>query len=203
MNEPTIRPATLSDLPYLYEICLKTANAGRDATSLLTDPNMVGQIFAAPYLVYDIACCFVVDVAHVPKGYIVGCCDSNAFANWYESTWQPALQAKYPLNAETPSGELESFLLSCIHEPVDRHTFSLQYPAHLHINLLPVLQGHGLGKKMIERLLDALKDKTVKGIHLGVDAKNESAISFYERFGFQRIDTADGVYYGLDLANRV
>ena len=197
MSDPVIRRAELTDLPYLYEICLKTANAGTDATGMLSDPNMVGHIFSAPYLMYEQDCCFVVDHNHKPKGYIVGCSDSNQYATWFENEWQPALQKKYPINE--PVSALESFVFDCIHQPVDRHTFNDEFPAHLHINLLPDLQGYGLGKKLIQQLVATLKTKNVRGLHLGVDAKNTSAMAFYERIGFHRLDTKDGEFFGMDL----
>lgn len=48
--------------------------------------------------------------------------------------------------------------------------------------LLPGAQGHGLGKKLLHKALDAL-DRT-QDIYLHVVTYNENAIEFYERNGF-------------------
>ena len=59
-----------------------------------------------------------------------------------------------------------------------------EYPAHLHIDLLPQLQGLGCGRKLMEVFFNALRELEVPGLHLGVDSANEGAIKFYEKLGF-------------------
>jgi hypothetical protein len=61
MNDTIIRRAALSDLPYLYEICLKTGDAGKDASALFNDPYLMGQYYATPYLLFPAGICFVVE----------------------------------------------------------------------------------------------------------------------------------------------
>jgi len=63
-----IRNAVLSDLPYLYEICLKTGADGGDASTDFTDPWLLGQYYAAPYPVYNARFCFVVEKKPSPLG---------------------------------------------------------------------------------------------------------------------------------------
>ena len=48
------------DLVSLYRICLLTADSGGDASHLYSDPDLVGQFYAAPYAVYEPELCFVV-----------------------------------------------------------------------------------------------------------------------------------------------
>jgi hypothetical protein len=38
MDKIIIRKAVLSDIPYLYDICLKTGDKGNDASALFYDP---------------------------------------------------------------------------------------------------------------------------------------------------------------------
>jgi ribosomal protein S18 acetylase RimI-like enzyme len=58
------------------------------------------------------------------------------------------------------------------------------YPAHVHINLLPRLQGQGWGRRLVEAIVLHLRAGDVPGVHLGVGANNERAIGFYTRLGF-------------------
>ena len=75
-----------------------------------------------------------------------------------------------------------------------------RYPAHLHIDLLPVTQGQGLGRRLIERFTELLRERGVRGVHLGVDRRNTGAHRFYERTGFTRVGDPDGpVWYAKDL----
>ena len=68
MEEINIRRAVLSDLPYLYEICLKTGDSGNDATEFFLDPFVLGQYYAAPYLLYPAGICFVAEHECRPQG---------------------------------------------------------------------------------------------------------------------------------------
>ncbi|WP_448059866.1 GNAT family N-acetyltransferase [Cellulomonas hominis] len=67
-----------------------------------------------------------------------------------------------------------------------------RYPAHLHIDLLPRAQGGGLGRRLITALADALRERGIPGVHLGVEASNTGARAFYARIGFTVAQQNDG-----------
>ena len=73
------------------------------------------------------------------------------------------------------------------------------YPSHLHIDLLPRAQGKGLGRSMIEQLIERLGAGGSPGVHLGVSTRNTRAQAFYQRLGFQELartgSPGDGVIY--------
>ncbi len=74
------------------------------------------------------------------------------------------------------------------------------YPAHLHIDILPEYQHIGLGKKLLDALCDNLRKKEVKGVMFTVWNKNYNAIKFYEKYGFSLIETKETtLVYGLKL----
>jgi len=56
-----IRKASLFDIPYLSEICLKTGCSGKDATDLYSDPYMLSQFYAVPYIAYSTEHCYIVE----------------------------------------------------------------------------------------------------------------------------------------------
>ena len=75
-----------------------------------------------------------------------------------------------------------------------------EYPAHLHIDLLPEYQRQGLGSRLVDTLADHLRKKGVSGVMLTVGASNDVGRSFYTKYGFTRIDALpDDVAYGLRL----
>lgn len=75
-----------------------------------------------------------------------------------------------------------------------------EYPAHLHIDLLPQYQHKGLGRKLMDTLCENLRQKGVKGVMFTVWHKNYNAIKFYEKYGFQLIETKETtLVYGLKL----
>ena len=46
----------------------------------------------------------------------------------------------------------------------------------------------GIGKAMMHLLLDALREKGSKGVHLGMGATNSRAFTFYTKLGFTLLD---------------
>lgn len=165
-----IRPAQEPDVPYLYRICLLTGDCGKDATPLYEDPFLLGAYYAGPYFFFDKSCCFVAEspTAHTPAGYIVGTTDSARFYEWLNKAWLPKLGIRKKQNESS------------------QQLFS-EYPAHLHIDLLPELQHGGNGHRLMQTFLEMLAQRSVKGVHLGVDKNNVNAISFYKREGFSAI----------------
>ena len=74
------------------------------------------------------------------------------------------------------------------------------YPAHLHIDILPEYQHMGLGRKLMDALCDNLRQKNVEGVMFTVWHKNIKAIRFYEKYGFKLIEKLETkLVYGLKL----
>ncbi len=200
-----IRGAELSDLPYLYEICLKTGDSGKDASALFSDPYVLGQYYAAPYLFFERDLCFVAEMDGVPQGYILGVSDSTRFETWLDAEWLPPLRQRL---ARCPAEKLQSTeergIVSLIMKQRDLSAPSdpllEPYPAHLHIDLLPSLQGKGQGRTLMNALFSALSNKGVKGVSLGVSGTNTSAIGFYKKLGFSVLQEQEwGLVMGKEI----
>ena len=74
------------------------------------------------------------------------------------------------------------------------------YPAHLHIDLLPEVQGKGMGRKLIEVFTNKLIELKSPAVHLQVGKKNTGAVVFYERVGFERIQEYEhAIAFGMKL----
>lgn len=190
-----IRNAKFQDIPYLYEIALKTGNAGSDATSLFNNPYTVGYYYSTPYIHFEPQLCFVaLDSNQEPSGYIVATSDTVLYNSWFNTNWLPPLKTMYKL--ATPKTDEEERIIKQIMKGQGQGLWEHSgYPAHLHINLLPKLQGKGLGRGLIESLLTKLSDMKVKGVHLGVDGKNKNAIGFYKALGFEILEETQWGYY--------
>jgi ribosomal protein S18 acetylase RimI-like enzyme len=179
-----IRPYRARDLDELYAICLATGDAGQDATDLYRDPKLLGHVYAGPYGVFAPECCFVVEDEKGVGGYVIGTSDTREFEERLEREWWPDLRARYPdpgKTAATPDERMQRL----IHRPGRTPPrIAEPYPAHLHIDLLPRLQGRGLGRAMIDRWREAVG----KPAHLGVGTRNERAVRFYRAYGFGEIE---------------
>ena len=202
-REMHIRPYEPADLDDLYRICLLTGDAGADASDQFDDPNLLGHFWAAPYAVHEPDLAWV--LADGPGGgggvvgYVLGTRDSVAFAGWMDSQWLPALRRQYPL---PPAGDRsrDAAMIRMIHRGYAAPPFADDYPAHLHIDLLPAAQRHGHGRALMTTLLERLRTLRVPGVHLGVGRGNTGAIAFYQRLGFQLLHEHP---WGLELGLRL
>jgi len=202
-----IRDYQISDLPYLYDICLKTGNSGEDATPLFHDPFMIGQYYAAPYAIFDPRCVLVIEGAANgvvrPLGYMLGTIDTQAYNSWFDREWRPAAAAMYP--ASLPASRIEETEFSerirrLFHTPFPEIPWLNEYPGHIHIDLLPSIQGGGWGRRLMETYENRLKELGCKGYHLGVGRKNEKAVAFYRRSGMTELQApAWGFVFGKSL----
>jgi ribosomal protein S18 acetylase RimI-like enzyme len=187
VSAPRIRGAQPGDLDALYRIALATGDSGADAAHLYRDPKLVGHLYAAPYAVLEPALALVVEDASGVGGYIVGALDTLGFEARLEAEWWPALRRGYADPTGDPSGwDLDQVRAYQIHHPRPPPTrITDPYPSHLHINLLPRLQGRGLGKALIDALLARIAAAGSRGAHLGVSRANHRALRFYRAYGLE------------------
>ncbi|MFT4158207.1 MAG: GNAT family N-acetyltransferase [Microbacterium sp.] len=192
-----IRRYRPGDRAALYEICLKTADAGGDATGILSDDSLWGDLFAVPYVERhpDLAWTVESDDGRA-VGYIVATEDTDAFYTWFRDEWWPGLAERYPRPTKTVTREDRMVAYGYSRAPgIEPH--AVEYPAHLHIDLLPETQGQGLGRRLIEHVFAELTRRGVAGLHLGVDPANAGAAAFYERLGMTECATGTGKSYGV------
>lgn len=188
MPELLIRPAEFSDLDAMYSICLRTGAAGEDATGMYKDPNLLGHIYAGPFVMVDPGFGFVVEADGAVVGYAVATADTAAFEAECEESWWPPLRRKYPDVTALPGEDSDAGLIAMIHAPERTGPEILEeYPAHLHIDLLPEAQGLGAGRRLMEAIESELRDRGAPGVHLGTDPDNVRSQGFYAHLGYRRL----------------
>ena len=179
-----VSAAVPADLEGLYDVCLRTGASGADASDLHADPTLLGKVYVGPYVVVDGTVASTVRHGNVISGYVLGAVDTTAFEAACERTWWPALRAQYPRNAAGYT-TADRDVIGRLHDPpIAERELVEAFPSHMHIDLLPILQGQGLGRVLIEQLFDQLRQRGSHGIHLGVGVDNERAIGFYRWIGF-------------------
>ena len=181
-----IRPARRDDLPALYDVVLKTADAGGDATALHRLPDIRGDIYAGPYVTFEPDLAFVLADDQGVAGFVLGALASRRFEERLERDWWPAIRRKYkdaPREDLLPDDRVHLALIDTPdHAP---EAILVDYPSHLHIDILPRQQGKGHGRRLIETLFDALAVQGSPGVHLFVGARNHRAIAFYRHIGMR------------------
>jgi ribosomal protein S18 acetylase RimI-like enzyme len=194
----TIRQARQDERDALYGICLRTADSGADATGLYSHRELPGDIWVIPYLLFAPEHAFVLDEGGMVLGYVVGTPDTAAFERRLDTEWWPEMRRKYrgwTARAERDAGDLDH-----LREPPRSDPRLLaRYPAHLHINILPVGQSTGFGRKLIEAELRSLRAAGAPGVHLGCGLGNARAIGFYRHVGFREIERTTAVWFAMNL----
>lgn len=116
-----------------------------------------------------------------------------------EAEWFPVLRERYPL-PETEDRSPGAEMRRSIHRGIQVDEALAEYPAHLHIDLLPQAIGGGHGRGLMEGFLNRLRELGVPAVHLGVSRKNQRAIGFYGHMGLEQIAERDwGFFLGLRL----
>ncbi|MBX3099918.1 MAG: GNAT family N-acetyltransferase [Salinibacterium sp.] len=184
---PHVRHYHPSDRDALYDVCLRTGADGDDATDRYHDPRLLGSVFVGPYLEFHPDLAWVVDNDGTAAGYILCAPDTRAFEAQCEREWWPELRRRYPLGS-FPATSTDEEVVGLIHAPPTALPETVtSFPAHLHIDLVPEVQGLHLGGALVAKLLDALTARGSIGVHLGVSTANIRAIGFYKHLGFDEL----------------
>lgn len=204
VNSPTVRPYRDGDLAAVYDICVRTADAGGDARGRHSSDLLMGDLFAAPYVTAEPEHAHVLDDgAGTAVGYVVGTADTAGFVRWYRDSWIPATAERCPRPPDPPLTP-EHEMLALHHRPERMLVPELAaHPAHLHIDLLPAWQRQGWGRELLRSFLTGLRAAGVPHVHLGMLAANVAARAFYDRLGFAPLPVVDAgplTYLGRDTS---
>jgi GNAT superfamily N-acetyltransferase len=209
MSEFKIRPARSGDEAGAYYVCLKTGDYGQDGEKFYRDdPEALGRIFVGPYLAFEPELSLILEDGEGICGYALSAFDSKEFYLRYESEWRPGVCAKFP----APQGDPNKWtrlqqVYQCYHNP---DYFCPEpykdFPSHLHIDLLPRAQRLGYGRRMLDKVMDRMRQRGSRGAHLGVSAFNTAAFGFYQRIGFRELCRAGNgadacIYMGKSLGD--
>lgn len=182
-----IRAARPDDEDAVVNICHKTFIDVPD----FPYPELIGFRWVVCYIRHSYDFSFVaVNEEDQAVGYILCAPDSLLYAKSYHSEMIPLIRKACRRLAKTHP-DLYKKHRSLFLPRVDEYKSFLlrrivrEYPAHLHIDLLPEYQKMGLGGKLMNSLLDRLKKAGITGIHIIVDAGNTNAVGYYKSFGFK------------------
>ena len=206
-------PGEVAVVPYdpayekdIIDICWETGLMGESlaGTRRFEDKRLFAMIFALSYVRFEPEICRVAVAGSGAErravGYIIGTTDSRAQAKYFARRFIPRIVLRLALfdswrhpesaravahflRAEKDAGALGSEPL-----PTAAPDFGgPEYPAQLHIDILPGLQGKGLGRRLMEAYLAALRERGVRGVYLETSSGNVKALPFYEKLGFKLV----------------
>ena len=183
----SIRKYEEKDKPYLREICVKTSKLPVE-TSIQRE--FLYLLYNDYYTEVEGRNCFVaVDENDIPVGYILCAENFNAYAKYFVKHYLPRIK-KLGM----------SYYIMAVGEMLGHKLFSRKYPAHLHIDILDVCQGQGVGTRLMNELKAHLKSKNVPALMLSCGGDNTMAVKFYKKNNFKVVKNLAGSYImGIDL----
>ncbi len=201
MPPSNIRPFRPDDLDTLYAISLATGHEGGNAAHLYADPRLMGHIYAAPYARLEPQLALVAEDAGGVAGFALGATDTTAWEERLEREWWPPLRARYALpdqaNAATWTADQRRTFM--IHRPTRTPAaIARAYPAHLHMNLLPRLQGRGVGTQLLDRWVALARQRGATAIHVAINRANRGGLAFWTKMRFSDL-ALEGVPEGRTI----
>lgn len=192
MTQINIRHYQQTDAEDVLHIAYRTGYMGEDLTGkhIFNDKTLFGYLFCLYYLLYEQEHCFLaVDEENENKvvGYVLGTCDSRKQERRFAMTMVGRIVLRSMLHTiwkHPESVQAVLFLLKNIGKTRTPPHLYEDYPAHLHINVLPEYQQYGIGSQLLRTFEEHLRDKGVSGIHLRTSSHNRKAIPFYYKKGY-------------------
>lgn len=185
-----IRPVRPSDETRLGQIAYQTGFFGDSAERYFPDPQLFADLWVRAYFRLPGAVGSVAQVDGEVIGYIVGAVDGAAYrralGRVIVDTVLPGLITR---RYTRPLAALP-YLTRSLRFP-SPHAAETDFPAHLHLNLLPQSRGLGLGRGLLQAFLDQLRERGVPGVQLSTTDQNGAALRLYAQAGFTVADTAE------------
>lgn len=181
----SIRKYEEKDFDNLRYVCLHSD--GNEMSAEMCE--CVLHTFCDYYIEKEPENCFVLDDDGKAVGYIICTQDYDKYKEIFDKEYLPLNK---PLKAELYNWAATSTVL--------HNKYKADYPAHLHIDLLPDYHRQGWGGRLLNTLFEHLRSKEIKGVMLTTGPDNISACKFYEKYGFTQIEKIDtDIAFGIKL----
>lgn len=182
-----VRPFVEADRARLLDLAV-AAGAGSPSGSLWGDPASEADIYLWPYVDHEPESFLVADLDGDLVGYLAGCADTASFPS--EDSRIEAAIRRHRLFRRRETRRFfaralwDSALAKVRRQPTAGELQDARWPAHLHINVVPKVRGHGVADALMEAWLTRLDDRGVAGCYLQTLVENPRAVRFFTRAGF-------------------
>ena len=194
MADIIIRNYRWKDEAAIEDITYKTGFKGEDLTGrdFFDDRRLFFMLFIYYYTRYEPEHFFVaVDPSNDRVvGFICGATDTATQEKSFGRKMIPRIIARiflyttwrYPRTFKTLLGMMKG--MGGLEDRATTATVRSDYPAHLHIDLLPEYQHKGLGTRLMSHFEEHLTRQGVTGVHLQTTNHNRKAVPFYKGLGY-------------------
>ena len=175
----SIRKYRPEDKPAVRRILIETSRLPVETEK---DIKLLELLYNDYYTEVEPEHCFVAaDENDQAVGYIICAADYKKFRRAFFKFYLPEIR------------ELGmKYYIQAFMDIMGHALYAAKYPAHLHINVLPVCQGKGTGTELMDALKEELRKSGIKGLMLSCAADNDGAIRFYKRNSFRVLSVVGG-----------
>jgi ribosomal protein S18 acetylase RimI-like enzyme len=200
-----IRKYDASDRSAVRRICAQTALMGEPGAAFFDDDEILADALTAYYTDEEPELCFVAARGGRVAGYVLCSKDVRRMEHIFCSRILWSLVGKAARRGVFFRRKNAQFLfhvvLSLFKGEFRAPVFSKDYPATLHINLIPECRAQGVGSRLIEACLDQLVRAGVKGVHFAT--LSDRGAQFFEKNGFQLLFRAKRSYFRYFLGKDI
>jgi len=181
-----IRKLERKDEEALIDICFITGDPF--LKKIFPNSYLFSLFWCLYYVWYEENNCFIAydEKSKEVIGYIFSTLDTLEQEENFKRKMTPLIKQKLK-ELKIKSIQSRIVVHFIINKPLTkkRKRLIMEYPAHLHINILPEYQRQGIGHRLMIAFEANLREKGISGFHLEVSAKNKLGINFYEKYGLE------------------
>lgn len=197
-----IRKMRPEDRRRIREICCQTGFGGESIEPIFDDPELFADLWSSYYTDFEPESAFVAEHIGEVVGYLLGCLDTRRYNRILFGRLAPrllgrTLTGRYHIGEKTRA-YFRSLIAQLLRGEVVNPPLK-EYPAHLHINIAAGCRRMGIGSLLMESYLAYLREKGVRGVHLGTSSLHTSALPFYEKLGFQLFGKKPTLFLGKKI----
>jgi ribosomal protein S18 acetylase RimI-like enzyme len=185
-----IRPYEASDRDGVRRVCYLTGFMGDPVDWLWRDEESFSDMFTGYWTDREPESARVAELDGEVVGYLLGCRDSRNVKNLGKLFAHHAFGRAMAFRPGTAGifwrMVTDGFEDALRHRLPPPTYYDKRWPAHLHIDLLPVCRHRGIGERLVSEWLETLRSEGVPGCHLQTMAENTGAIAFFEKMGFAK-----------------
>lgn len=192
-HDVVVRAYRQEDRERVREICHVTGYMGEPVDWLWRDRESFADVFSGYYTDEEPGSAHVVEIDGRVEGYLLGCLDSSRAWDAARVMTRHVLRRGIAFRPGT-AGLIWRSVADIVR---DRHAgrpsaadldddVERRFPAHLHIDLMPVARGRGAGTRLVRAWFDQLHREGHHGCHLRTFAQNAGGIAFFESIGFRK-----------------
>jgi len=201
LHHPLIRRYMACDRGAVRRLAVACADPRIAPACLSSHYGLVADVLTRYYLDFEPEACWVADdpVTGV-VGYLFGCLSTARRCRVMASRIVPPVILRAFLSGVVFSCPLGRLAWAGLRTWTSRHTVKTRatraYPAHLHVGMREDYRRSGLGRELVLRFVEQVRDEGIAGIHVSVVRANLPARMFFRDVGFDVLEKYEVILPG-------